>query len=106
MTYTITSTKGTKYEVPAEESITPGLLITQEIGWQERGYKKPRWHVTHAASTMKLTGSSMPKSHAKLIAGALGGLPVNWLQDREHVFAAAKEILEPYRTWLTITLRY
>lgn len=88
-------------------SVTPGLLLTHEIDWQDRGYKRPRWHVTHAGTSQKITGESLPKSHARLIAGALGGLPIDWtLKTQQEVYnVVVASVLEPYRTWLVRTLR-
>ena len=110
MTFTITNpNNGESHDVPAEQSCTAGLLITQEIGWQERGLKRPRWHVTHEGTSFKLTGSSLPKKHARLIAGAIGGLPIDWtMKTQEEVFRAVTSSLsdKALRNWLTHELRY
>lgn len=71
-----------KVDVDAVDSVTPGLAITKAI---INGKPTPkgmdRWHVTHAWTTKAIDSCKygMPFLDARLIAGALGGLPIDWM---------------------------
>jgi hypothetical protein len=93
--------------VPCEQTATPGLLITQSIeDWDIKHYKRPRWHVTQAGTGMKITGDSLTRPQARLIAGALGGLPIDWTQtSQEYFYKAALDVPKDLWHWLTYELR-
>lgn len=109
--YVIPATN-TKDKVPlptvAQETATPGLLVTQSVeGYDKKHDKRPRWHVTHAHTGMKLTGNSVTRPVARLIAGALGGLPIDWTQaDKEYFYKSALDLPSDVKHWLVHSLRH
>lgn len=102
----------TKDAVPiptvAQETATPGLLVTQSIEeYDRRHYKLPRWNVTQVGTGMKLTGDSVTRPVARLIAGALGGLPIDWTQaDKEYFYKSALDLPSDVKHWLMHSLRH
>lgn len=92
--------------IAAIKTVTPGLLVTVCVDDLDNNRKHPRWHVTHAQTGMKLTGDATSRKNALLIAGACGGLPIDWTKDQKGVFADVEaNLLQPLREWLTLTLR-
>lgn len=116
MVFTLADRKGNKINVEAFESATPRLLIT--MCWEDAEYLahrttgepniRAKWHVTHQGTGMKLTDPAVSKRAAKLIAGALGGLPLDWaIGTQEEMYSAVTSHVtdKALRFWLTHTLR-
>jgi hypothetical protein len=86
-TYELVTSTQEKFKVEAWSTVTPGIIATEAIigGRIVHGF----FSVTHEKSGLKLDSNKYgaPLGAARLIAGALGGLPIDWTKDVDGVRA-------------------
>lgn len=107
--FTVATDQG-KWVVPAEDTITPGLLVTVTPGAEKDLTLAdintcPVWNVSHEGSGLKIFGRA-PIEIARLMAGAYGGLPVDWsVEDLEELKNQITVLPVLYQTWLKSSTR-
>lgn len=88
--------------VPAEDTATPGLLVTTTLG-ALAGVTD--WNVVHEKSGLRMFGP-VSLDAARLMAGAYGGLPVDWsVEDLEELRNQITVLPLLYQNWLKGNLR-
>jgi len=91
-----------RIEVNAVDSVTPGLALTAAIiNGKPAAKSANRWHVTHTRTRRVIDGAKygMPLERARLVAGALGGLPIDWTA------SSYQEIQRQWATYMPLDLK-